>query len=244
MAVAGKDVTALFDKHHHWVNAHGMMAACCVGKLANVGAAPTLPAAAPTPPAAAPTPPPAAPSTVPRQRRGITWDEPAIQQHADERGVLYGASPRLCLHSLAPATLCGNLAHSTRQECHRVLRLLLAGTMKCNQVETPFLYLDEANPEGDSAAINSKYLMTHVPQAEQPSGEHVPGPYQMPVADLQHALGLLETMEEGIVNSSRPRWADNEAEFGMQRREYYSGEANVAALSNGLPGTPPPSLHV
>ena len=70
--------------------------------------------------------------------------------------------------------------------------------MKVDQLETPYLYLDDAEPvEGEScAAIHPKYLPTHVPHA---SGEPIaPGPYSMPVADLRHALGLLETDEEGL----------------------------------------------
>jgi len=104
----------------------------------------------------------------------------------------------------------------------------LAGTIKVDQIETPYLYLGDDDP--DSAAIHSKYLPTHVPQAELPSSACAPGPYTMPVADLQHALGLLET--DGELMVPRPRWAD---EFGLQRQELYSGEANVAFLSRGLP---------
>lgn len=108
--------------------------------------------------------------------------------------------------------------------------------MKVDHIETPFLYLDDAEPEGDLAAINSKYIPTHVPKVEPPTGAHAPGPYTMPVAELQHALGLLMTDEHGLVNLPRPRWA-HASEFGQQRQELYNGEASVATLSRGLPGT-------
>ena len=108
--------------------------------------------------------------------------------------------------------------------------------MKVDQIETPYLYLDGADAEYDgSSAIHSNYLQTHVPHAKRLS---VPGPYSLPVAELQHALGLLETDEDGLVSlpRSRGRW-EHADEFGLQRQELCSGEAHVAALSNGLPGT-------
>ena len=73
-----------------------------------------------------------------------------------------------------------------------------------------------------------------MPHVEKPNK---PGPYSMPVAELQHALGLLQTDEHGLVNlrpTGKGQWA-HAHEFGLQRHELYSGEARVAALSQGLP---------
>ena len=105
--------------------------------------------------------------------------------------------------------------------------------MKVDHVETPFLYL-EADGEGDSTSINSKYLPSVVPYVAPPTG--APGAYEMPVEELRVALGLLDTDENGLVNLPRPRWVPDE--FGVQRQEMYSGEAQIATLSEGLPGTP------
>ena len=112
--------------------------------------------------------------------------------------------------------------------------VLFAGTMKVDQVETPFLYLNDADPEGDSAAIHPNYVPDILPGAAPPS---TLAPYEMPVAELRHALGLLETDEHGIVSLPRPKWAHAD-EFGLQRQELYGGEASVVALSRGLPGMP------
>ena len=94
----GTDGTALFDQHHSWVNADGILAACCVGTLAQ-----------PSPP---PSPPPpstpdavstdavgqARPSEQPEERaveggraKRVKWDEQGIQAHDAQRGVMFGA---------------------------------------------------------------------------------------------------------------------------------------------------------
>ena len=211
LEAAGVDGTDLFDKYHSWVNAKGIMQACCVGRLTLRGggsdAAPisfndTAAVDGATSAAdgdmAAAVVGDSAVGDPGRRPRTICWDEEGIQAHDAERGVLFG-------------------------------------TMKVDHVETPYLYLDEANPEGDSAAINSKYLPALVPQVVPPNA---PGPYTMPVAALEHALGLLKTDEDGLVNLSRPKWAHAD-EFGVQRQELYTREASIAVLSRDLPGTPP-----
>ena len=190
LKAAGKDGTALFEKHHSWVNAHGLLEACCVGRLAGSGST-----SSPSPPS---SPPP--PSEDGGRRRKITWDEEGIQAHDAERGVLFG-------------------------------------TMKVDHAETPYLYLDEDDPEYGTPGIHPNYLPTHLPDATPPSK---PGPYSMPVDELQAALGLLQTDEHGLVNlrpTGRGRW-EHADEFGLRRQELYGGEALVAAYSNGLPGTP------
>ena len=138
------------------------------------------------------------------------------------------------LQTAAQRALSFSLAHLTLTAAAPVPMSVLAGTMKCDQAETPYLYLDDADPAGDSAAIHPKYLPTHVPHAEPPTA---PGPYAMKVEDLQLALGLLETDADGSLNNERPKWAHADA-FGVQRQELYSNEAQIAALSRGLPGTP------
>ena len=66
---AGTDATALFQKHHAWVNVE-MLFACCVGTLAK-------------------------PVVTNGQGRRVKWDEQGIQAHDAQRGVMFGASVQL-----------------------------------------------------------------------------------------------------------------------------------------------------
>jgi len=207
LKAAGTDGTALFDKFHAWVNAHGIMEACCVGRLASAAAtassashadavdvADAARSSPPSPPPATGTGDPAASDTASdsgRRQRSVVWDEEGIAAHDAERGVRFG-------------------------------------TMKVDHVGTPYMFLDE---EAGSVAIHSKYLPDVVPYALQPDA---PGPYTLPVGELRHALGLLETDAHGTVNLPRPKWSHTE-EFGRQVHELYSGEGRVAALSKELP---------
>ena len=75
-------------------------------------------------------------------------------------------------------------------QAHDAERGVLFGTMKVGGLETPYLYLEEGDEEGGTPAIHPKYLPTHVPHVEPPSA---PGPYKVPLAELRHALGVLET---------------------------------------------------
>ena len=217
MKAAGTDGTELFDKFHSWVSADGLLEACCVGKLASSPPPSTPP---PSPP---PSPPPASPSLV----DGIFIFPSQCTAAAIDAGTPVKIEDR-------PQRIRWD---EEGIRAHDAERGVLFGTMKVEHLETPYLYLDDAEPvEGElCAAIHPKYLPTHVPHA---SGEPTaPGPYSMPVADLRNALGLLETDEEGLVNLPRPKWAHAD-EFGMQRQEMYRSEAEVDALSRGLPGTP------
>ena len=195
LKAAGKDATELFDQYHTWVDAHGIMEACCVGRLApSEGSTQGSASANLHPRVAAEAVAPLAASSG-RHSRRIRWDEDGIQAHDAERGVLFG-------------------------------------TMKVDHVHTPFLYVDSSNPEADKVSIHHNYLPTHVPHADPPQ---TAAPYELPVAELQHALGLLETDTEGKAHRPQPRWA-HPALFAAQRTDFYTGEAHLATLAHGLPG--------
>jgi len=170
--------TALFDKFHAWVNEAGILAACCVGRLAKAGAA-----------AALEPEPERAKRTI--ERRRIKWDEEGIQAHDAQRGVMFG-------------------------------------TQKIDQINTPFLYLDQ---DGGDVSIHPAYLKTHVPDVEQMGS---PRPHVMPVQDLQDALGVVETDAQGCAVLSQPKWSRTD-DFGAQRQAFYASEARTAALAEGLP---------
>ena len=87
--------------------------------------------------------------------------------------------------------------------------------MKIDQLETPYLYLDEdGGEEMGGVAIHPAYLKTHVPAA-LPTG--APGPYKMQVRELKEALALVETDEDGLARFSRPKWSHSEG-FELQRQ--------------------------
>jgi len=178
LKAAGTDGTALFDKFHAWVNEAGILAACCVGRLAKAGAA-----------AALEPEPERAKRTI--ERRRIKWDEEGIQAHDAQRGVMFG-------------------------------------TQKIDQINTPFLYLDQ---DGGDVSIHPAYLKTHVPDVEQMGS---PRPHVMPVQDLQDALGVVETDAQGCAVLSQPKWSRTD-DFGAQRQAFYASEARTAALAEGLP---------
>ena len=52
-------------------------------------------------------------------------------------------------------------------QAHDAERGVRFGTMKIDQPDTPFLFLDADDPCGEIAAIHPKYLATHVPTAER-----------------------------------------------------------------------------
>jgi len=79
------DATALFQKHHAWVNVE-MLFACCVGTLAK-------------------------PVVTNGQGRRVKWDEQGIQAHDAQRGVMFGASvPLATLLALQAAPMTCALA--------------------------------------------------------------------------------------------------------------------------------------
>ncbi len=79
------DATALFQKHHAWVNVE-MLFACCVGTLAK-------------------------PVVTNWQGRRVKWDEQGIQAHDAQRGVMFGASvPLATLLALQAAPMTCALA--------------------------------------------------------------------------------------------------------------------------------------
>ena len=139
------------------------------------------------------------------EERRVTWDEEGIEAHDAMRGVMFGAAPTaLPLPALPPPAV-----HTWVRESKSLRRL--AGTIKIDQLETPYLYLDQDG--GDMVVIHPSYLNSHMPTVQQ-TGE--PHPHQMQVAQLQQALSLVETDAEGCANS-RPKWMHAE-EFGVQRQ--------------------------
>ena len=200
LAIAG---TALFEKYHPWVNTAGILEACCVGRLAKP--TPTL--------------------LSPRRRRWSSASTAAtgvaapadVAAAPDRMGVEQRPRPRVTWDEA------GIQAH----DAERGVRF---GTMKIDQPETPFLFLDADDPCGEMAAIHPKYLATHVPTAERTGA----GPHRMHVKELQDALGLVTTDEDGLASFSRPKWSHSEG-FEAQRQALYRDEARVAALSVGLP---------
>lgn len=71
--------------------------------------------------------------------------------------------------------------------------------MKIEQLDTPFLYLDE-DGGGECVAIHPAYLPSHLPGAKQTEALR---PHKMEVDELQHALGLDSLVERISVPS---RW--------------------------------------
>ena len=104
-------------------------------------------------------------------------------------------------------------------QAHEAERGVEYGTMKIDHPDTPFLYYDEKE---DSVA-----------------GVYEPGksePRRVEVGELQKALGLIAEQGDGE-RFSAPKWVATEArdEFLAKRGEFYAGEAELAALSKGLP---------
>lgn len=220
MEAAGADGTELFDKYHKWVNADGILAACCVGTLAKSGSSATMPsvgrrhAGAPSraEPAAAAGAADDADVADARVRKRVKWDEPNLKAHDEQRGVAFG-------------------------------------TMKIDQLNTPFLYLEDDGGEWADVKIHPGYLESHVPTASQTGA---PRPHKVDVEQLQESLGLSELIERirGMETDAdgcavlAPRWAQDDAtesspvvrsSFGAQRQALYAQEARMAALSAGLP---------
>jgi cytochrome b involved in lipid metabolism len=83
LEAAGGDGTALFDKYHPWVNAVGILGACCLGGLAKTSVAVASSSAAPE--VEQPTPEDEAQHTM-----SVSWDEAGIQAHDAERGIMFG----------------------------------------------------------------------------------------------------------------------------------------------------------
>lgn len=199
LEAAGTDGTVLFDKYHKWVNADGILAACCVGTLAKPGCSMATDSGERGRPSELAGPggtegrgeedTPAvllneSTREKPRVKR-VRWDEPALKAHDVQRGVMFG-------------------------------------TMKIDQLDTPFLYLEDDGSEYTDVAIHPAYLKSHVPTASQTGA---PRPHKMEVDELQHALGLsslieriraVETDADGCAILS-PRWTQTD-EFGAQRQ--------------------------
>jgi len=86
--------------------------------------------------------------------------------------------------------------------------------MKIDQLETPFLYLDQDGE--DEVAIHPAYLKSHVPMAlAQQTG--APRPHKMQAQELQEALSLVETDADGFANFLTPKWTHT-GDFGDRRQ--------------------------
>ena len=85
--------------------------------------------------------------------------------------------------------------------------------MKIDQLDTPFLYLDE-DGDDEAALIHPAYLETHVPTAKQTGA---PRPHKMQVKELQDALGVVEMDADGCAILERPKWGRTK-EFEAQRQ--------------------------
>ena len=89
------------------------------------------------------------------------------------------------------------------------------GTMKIDQVETPFIYYDE-----EDDPMVSQY---------KPNGE----PEKMEAVQLQDALGILAEQQKGNCGGAQPmqQWerADRRMEFLSNRDKLYSQEAAVSS---------------
>ena len=127
--------------------------------------------------------------------------------------------------------------------------------MKIDQLDTPFLYLDE-DGDDEAALIHPAYLETHVPTAKQTGA---PRPHKMQVKELQDALGVVEMDADGCAILERPKWGRTK-EFEAQRQPYvdhadhavrvagvYSAsniESSTAPVSPCPAETPPQPLDV
>ena len=96
--------------------------------------------------------------------------------------------------------------------------------------------MDGAAVEAASVAIYSKYLPRYLPPAEQLDKSEPPGPRSMALDELRSLLGQVETDEHGEALLT-PKYADvsDPADFEARRQAMYTGEAQVAAASIGLP---------
>lgn len=92
LKAAGSDGTALFDKFHPWVNADGILEACCVGRLAISPLSSSAGSSRVNTPPTDTSPVPAT-GDPPGRPRAIKWDEEGIRTHDEERGVMFGAPP-------------------------------------------------------------------------------------------------------------------------------------------------------
>lgn len=97
--------------------------------------------------------------------------------------------------------------------------------MKIEQLDTPFLYLDE-DGGGECVAIHPAYLPSHLPGAKQTEALR---PHKMEVDELQHALGLDSLVERirsiemdgsGCAVFSRPKWTCSDDAFAEQRQAW------------------------
>ena len=97
--------------------------------------------------------------------------------------------------------------------------------MKIEQLDTPFLYLDE-DGGGECVAIHPAYLPSHLPGAKQTEALR---PHKMEVNELQHALGLdslverirsIEMDASGCAVFSRPKWTCSDDAFAEQRQAW------------------------
>ena len=114
------------------------------------------------------------------------------------------------------------------------------GTMKIDQIDTPFLYYDGGGADGaaEEHAIHSKYLPGLAAPAsdeKEPTASQ-PGPRQFSEDTLQRMLGLLEMDADGAAVLERPKYtAAGDADFDAKRQATYAGEAQIAAAAAGLP---------
>ena len=106
--------------------------------------------------------------------------------------------------------------------------------MKIEQLDTPFLYLDE-DGGGECVAIHPAYLPSHLPGAKQTEALR---PHKMEVDELQHALGLDSLVER--IRSIEMDASDGckrlrrlfEAEVDVLRRRFRRATSGVATPSS------------
>lgn len=130
-------------------------------------------------------------------------------------------------------------ASLTAQEAERGVAY---GTMKVDQIDTPFLYYEDglgADSAVEEHAIHTNYLPGLAPalvEKEPMMGSSAAGPRQISLDELQRMLGLLEMDEHGAAILERPKYSvAGEADFEAKRQATYAGEAQIAAAAAGLP---------
>ena len=209
MSTAGRDGTALFDKHHSWVSEEALLEACFIGVVApEENGAPSSP---PSPPAAAER----AAAKVKWSPTRITWDEANL------------AANDATLDELRPF----------QKIALPETPFLYYNDGQGNEGVGSY-YNGEHNGAGEpSVSIHSNYLPNFLPpEAVAAEKKSAAGPRQMSVDALRQMLGQLETDDDGRA-AYHPKYAAGEMDdyFEAKRQALYAGEARVAAASAGLP---------
>ena len=213
---AGNDGTVLFDKYHKWISAEAILEACFIGILA--------------------------------PKRG---DDSEEEEEEEQEVVVDASDPAAGPSSSIPPSPPPSAAKRPSPRvvwdeatlaAHQAERGVEYGTMKIDQIDTPFLYYESQSRSDDATehhSIHSNFLKSLAPEVlegEGAQGAAASGPKQMAMEDLQKILGLLEVDEEGAAVLERPKYtAGGDADFEAKRQAIYAGEAQIAAASEGLP---------